>query len=62
MNHEEMQMLDEQSPEEKDHGGGIFSAQAAGNDKLEAIQQLIKKKKERMDGQMRAKISNKFLR
>jgi len=62
MNHEEMQMLEEQSPEEQDQGGGIFSAQAAGNDKPEAIQQLIKKKKERVDSQMRAKISNKFLK
>lgn len=60
LNQDEMQLLDEQSAEEKEQGCELFSTHA-NNHKLDAIAQLVKKKKERLDGQMRAKISNKFL-
>lgn len=60
LNQDEL-LLDEQSAEEKDQGCELFSAHAPNNHKLDAIAQLVKKKKERLDSQMRAKISNKFL-
>lgn len=52
----EMQMLEE-SFEEREPGCELFQSDA----KNEAMAQLVKKKKERLDSQMRAKVSNKFL-
>lgn len=52
----EMQMLEE-SFEEREPGCELFQSDA----KHEAMAQLAKKKKERLDSQMRAKVSNKFL-
>lgn len=49
LNQDDMQLLDEQSAEEKEQGCELFSTNA-NNHKLDAIAQLVKKKKERLDG------------